>query len=289
MNKYNLSDTDKICGNCGVVLPDGFKLDCEYCPHCDYAEFDKSQPRVLCHFSCGAASAVATKMAIEQYGKKRVHIMHIEIAEEHSDNKRFLEDCENWFGVPIHTVKNEKFKGSIFAVFEQSGFIKNQFGAKCTTELKRKVRAEHQLPNDIHIFGFTAEEEQRAIDFEQRNAELNCDWLLINNNVSKQDCLGIIASEGIEIPTMYKLGYINNNCIGCVKGGMGYWNKIRKDFPEAFDRMAKKERAIGYALLKDKNGMVFLDELDPNRGRYEHEPDIECSFICRDILGVRDD
>ncbi len=37
---------------------------------------------------------------------------------------------------------------------------------------------------------------------------------------------------------MYDLGYPNNNCIGCVKGGMGYWNKIRKDFPEVFQKRA---------------------------------------------------
>lgn len=35
---------------------------------------------------------------------------------------------------------------------------------------------------------------------------------------------------------MYDLGYANNNCIGCVKGGIGYWNKIRIDFPEESDR-----------------------------------------------------
>lgn len=61
--------------------------------------------RVLCHFSCGSASAIATKLAIDKYGKDRVHILNIEIAEEHPDNKRFLKDCEAWFGVPIHTVK----------------------------------------------------------------------------------------------------------------------------------------------------------------------------------------
>ena len=25
---------------------------------------------------------------------------------------------------------------------------------------------------------------------------------------------------GIEIPVMYRLGYNNNNCVGCVKGGI---------------------------------------------------------------------
>jgi hypothetical protein len=55
----------------------------------------------------------------------------------------------------------------------------------------------------------------------------------------------MLWKAGIEIPAMYKMGYNNNNCIGCVKGGMGYWNKIRKDFPEVFNRMAVIEREVG--------------------------------------------
>ncbi len=55
----------------------------------------------------------------------------------------------------------------------------------------------------------------------------------------------MIERAGIELPAMYKLGYRNNNCIGCPKGGMGYWNKIRVDFPEVFERMAALQRELG--------------------------------------------
>lgn len=84
---------------------------------------------------------------------------------------------------------------------------------------------------------------------------------------------------------MYKLGYNNNNCIGCVKGQAGYWNKIRIDFPEAFDRMAKQERKMGVAINKSyagdgKRKRIFLDELDPKAGRDVPLPDIECGAIC---------
>ena len=73
--------------------------------------------------------------------------------------------------------------------------------------------------------------------------------------------------------------------IGCVKGQAGYWNKIRVDFPEAFDRMAKQERKMGVAINKSyagdkKRKRVFLDELDPKAGRDVPLPDIECGAIC---------
>jgi hypothetical protein len=94
-----------------------------------------------------------------------------------------------------------------------------------------------------------------------------------------------LYEAGIEIPAMYKLGYTNNNCIGCVKGQQGYWNKIRIDFPEVFERMAKLERELNVAINKTyagdgKRKRVFLDELDPQAGRYTMEPNIECGVLC---------
>ena len=79
---------------------------------------------------------------------------------------------------------------------------------------------------------------------------------------------------------MYRLGYNNNNCIGCVKGGMGYWNKIRVDFPDRFLRMAQTERLVNHAVNTDKNGPVFLDELDPNRGNFKTDAPGDCGFTC---------
>lgn len=103
---------------------------------------------------------------------------------------------------------------------------------------------------------------------------------MISNNVSKQDCYEYLTRLGLKLPTMYHLGYSNNNCIGCVKGGMGYWNKIRKDFPGRFEKMAKMERLIGHAINKDESGPVFLDALAPNRGRFKADMPADCGFTC---------
>lgn len=81
-------------------------------------------------------------------------------------------------------------------------------------------------------------------------------------------------------PLMYDLGYPNNNCIGCIKGGMGYWNHIRRDFPEVFESRSKLERLVGFSILKDKDGPIYLDELDPDRGDMEIEIFPECGLMC---------
>ena len=54
------------------------------------------------------------------------------------------------------------------------------------------------------------------------NIDMKCEFTLIDNSVTKDECLGIIWQEGIKMPEMYKLGYSHNNCVGCVKGGNGY-------------------------------------------------------------------
>jgi 3'-phosphoadenosine 5'-phosphosulfate sulfotransferase (PAPS reductase)/FAD synthetase len=239
--------------------------------------------RQLVWFSCGAASAVAAKMVVKKYPDCEVLYCDT-LAYEHPDNMRFLRDVEKWIGKPITLLKSEKYK-DIYDVFEKTGWLVGVGGARCTTELKKNVRKAYQRIGDLHIFGLTADEEKRIDRFEDQNPELEVEWMLADAEITKNDCYRILQQAGIELPEMYKLGYNNNNCIGCVKGQMGYWNKIRVDFPEHFKKMAELERKMNVALCKSyagdgKRKRVFLDELDPSAGRDVPMPDIECGVIC---------
>lgn len=234
--------------------------------------------RVISWFSCGAASAVATILAAVKYGE--IEAVYCRVVEEHEDNLRFLDDFTRVTGIPVKVIMDEQHEGSIYKVFAKRGFIKNQYGAPCTMILKKDMRKSYQRPGDIQVFGYTAEEQDRADRFIDGNNDVSEDFILIDNKVSKQDCYAHLTRLGLKLPTMYHLGYSNNNCIGCVKGGMGYWNKIRKDFPDRFDKMAKVERLIGHAVNKDEHGPVYLDELAPNRGRFKLDMPADCGFTC---------
>ncbi len=89
-----------------------------------------------------------------------------------------------------------------------------------------------------------------------------------------------VRQAGIKLPVLTTMGYKNNNCIGCVKGGAGYWNKVRREFPDRFWKMARLERVLGFALLRIKGDPCYLDELPEDAGRYDEEPDIECGPHC---------
>jgi hypothetical protein len=233
--------------------------------------------RTVCWFSCGAASAVATKIALaERERESELIIAYTEVKEEHPDNKRFLADCEEWFGQKIEILGNDFYDRSIYRVFEKN-YIRTPKGAPCTRALKKQIRERFEKPTDRQVFGYTAEEQARLDRFIDANSDVNIWTPLIEKGLGKEDCLAMLKNAGIELPAMYKLGYHNNNCIGCVKGGMGYWNKIKVDFPEHFDRMAKLERFKKQTIFKDR----YLDELKPTDGNYPQEPNIECSIFCQ--------
>ena len=264
--------------------------------------------RVLVAFSCGDASAVAAKEAIAEYGD-RCEVYYCDtFAYEHPDNRRFFDDIQAWLGRPITVLKSQKYR-DIYDVFEKTRWLIGVGGARCTTELKKMVRIEYQRPDDTHVFGFTSEEGHRVDRFNRENPDLKADFILHRKGITKAMCHQRVRDAGIELPAMYRLGYKNNNCIGCVKGQSGYWNKIRRDFPDAFDRMAKMERQLNAAICKkegvdvvrdaagdpvmtvDADGepkvltkrwrkRVFLDELPPDAGRFAAEPDIECGVLC---------
>lgn len=214
----------------------------------------------LCWFSCGVTSAVACYLALRDFSNCRV--IYIKTGQEHEDSFRFLKDVEQWFGHEIEIVSNDTYK-SAFDVIAKTKYINGPAGARCTLELKKKVRwqIEKQVGTwERQIIGFDSSERKRAQRFSEQYPTTKAYYPLIVNSLSKEDCMAILLKHHIEIPLMYRLGFHNNNCIGCVKGGKSYWALIRKQFPDAFNRMAKLERELGHSCI---NGQ-FLDELPGN-------------------------
>jgi len=241
-------------------------------------------PRVVCRFSCGAASAVATKLALKKYGKDRVVVTYSDPGSESSDNPRFLRDCEQWLGVKILTLPKGKYADT-WAVWEGERFITSHAGAPCTGFLKRQPAMAFARPDDITVFGYTADPPDiaRAKRLRQSNFEISIETPLIDAGLTKSDCLAMVERAAIALPEMYVLGYHNNNCVGCCKAGMGYWNKIRVDFPQIFKKMAALQRRLGLgsAFWREADGTpIMLDNLDPARGNFDNEPRGECSLMC---------
>lgn len=225
------------------------------------------------YFSGGVSSAVATKLVIGEIDR----IVYVHIDDQHSDTMRFVKECEAWFGKPV-VILQSRFK-TVDEACRYGSFIKGPNGAICTRILKRDVRKQFEKANPGRmrvVWGMDQTETDRIERLVDGMPEHEHLFPLLDKKITKEVAHQMLRASGIKRPAMYDLGYRNNNCIGCVKGGMGYWNKIRVDFPEVFEARGRLERLVGYSICKG----VFLDELDPDRGRDEGPVVEECGIMC---------
>ena len=188
----------------------------------------------VCWISAGVSSFIAGYLERDSIDK----FIYIDVADQHPDSMRFIKDCEKALGKPIEILKS-KYYETVDDVCRAKNCIKIQRSgyAPCTVDLKKAVRKEweykHMFDYDItYVWGMDLTEKHRAERLKEGMFEFDHCFPLIDRNISKQDAHGICAELAVKRPLMYDLGYNNNNCIGCVKGGMGYWNKIRVDFPK---------------------------------------------------------
>lgn len=252
---------------------------------------------IVCWFSCGAASACAAKLAIEKYGKENIRVVNNPVKNEHSDNLRFLADCEKWLGVKIESAINPCFSDcDIEKVFNEYKIMSMPSGfAPCTLELKQMARQQWESDNHFNkskdkiIFGYTSDEKRRYDRFyaTPKNAGYVLECPLIADGWGKHRCFNEIEIAGIKLPEIYtKYEFPNANCIGCVKAGsVWYWKIVKKHFPDIFAKRAQQSREIGCRLVDLGKGKeprhIFLDELtDDMKGRKPKDCYIECGIFC---------
>lgn len=269
-----------------------------------FKTINKDSP-VIAWWSGGVTSAVTCWLCIQWFGVENVRVIFIDTFNESDDTYRFKKECENWYGCSIETIYSLKFK-SIREVWFTYLSLNVATGAICSYHLKKLVREEFQKTNNFsyQAFGFDVSEINRAKGMKLNNPSANPFFPLINELLSKIDCIKIIEKANdlflqIQLPETYKKGYLNNNCdkTGCVQGGIGYWQKIQRDEPLKFDAMALVEHELTdqkgepVTMLKDQGkngGLVFLKphpnypkikDISMMKGR-EPKPLIDCNGFC---------
>jgi len=236
--------------------------------------------KIICWWSGGITSAVACKIALDLFGKEKCRVIMIDTQNEDEDTYRFLLDCEKWFNTKIEVISgilkkedNNNYEfvdigyeyNNIQSVWEKHKSLNVATGAICSSQLKRRVREKWQDVNDFEyqVFGFEFEKKEfnRATGLSKNHPKAKSIYPLLMMGYNKDKCLEIVKESGIKIPRMYQLGFRNNNCFktGCVQGGIGYWQKMSRDFPDKFDKMAEMEhkltdlRGEPVTMLKDQS------------------------------------
>lgn len=203
--------------------------------------------KIIGWWSGGITSAVSCKLAIDLYGKENVRVIFIDTRNEDEDTYRFMKDCSEWYGLPIETISSDKHE-KIEDVWVKYKALNNANGAVCSSEMKRRVRETWEKTNEWkhQIFGFELDEYKRAKGMVLNHPQTNPIFPLMMYGLSKKQCIEIVSDANITPPRMYQLGFLNNNCFktGCVQGGIGYWQKMGRDFPDKFNAMAEMEHKL---------------------------------------------
>jgi len=236
-------------------------------------------------FSAGVSSAVATWLARDQIDR----IIYTHIDDQHPDTTRFVKECEDWFGKPVEVLQSPYKCVRNACRAAGTAYVNGPTGANCTRWLKIRVRKEWESENIFfnnirYVWGMDVDETKprppkkisRVEGLVNAMPDFEHLFPLVENKITKEEAHAILRNAGIKRPMMYELGYRNNNCIGCLKGGKGYWNKIRVDFPDVFADRARLEREIGGSCI---NG-TYLDELDPEAGRDDGPVVESCGIMC---------
>jgi len=269
---------------------------------------------IICWWSGGITSAVACKIAIDLFGTDRCRVIMMDTHNEDEDTYRFKADCEKWYGLPIETISAI---GDTYKDIQDTWFrhlsLNVANGAICSYMLKRRVREVWQKSNsyDHQIFGFEFDKKEfnRAKSLLINHPLTRPLFPLLMFGLDKGDCVEIVKKAGIVIPRAYRWGLKNNNCLktGCVQGGIGYWKKIQKEFPDKFDAMALIEHQLtdlkgqpvtmlkdqsneakrlraedkfgNLVFLKKHSGYPHLKSIDDMAGK-EVEPLQDCNGFC---------
>lgn len=263
---------------------------------------------IICWWSGGVTSAVACRLAIDSFGLKSCTVVFIDTMNEDEDTYRFKTECEKWYGCKIQTITGigDKYT-TIQDVWRKHKSLNVAYGAICSNILKQKVRKDYQktVDYDHQVFGFEFDKKEmnRALALSKNHPSTKAIFPLLMMQYSKGKCIEIIEEVGIEIPRAYSMGFHNNNCLntGCVQGGLGYWQKMKRDFPEKFNAMADMEHDLTemkgkpVTMLKDQaagGGLVFLRKhpIYPNLKSIDEMPKVKVKplFECNGFCGTND-
>lgn len=215
-------------------------------------------------FSGGVGSYMAAKRVVEEHGPENTLLVFTDTKIEDEDLYRFINDAVKDLGAEFIKLEDGR---DVWQVFFDEQYLGNTRNGNCTRELKQKVfrnwLEENYQPNECVIYlGIDWSEKHRyekAIPhWEPYTVKAPmCDAPYLD----KQEMFDVLKERNIELPRLYKMGFVHNNCGGfCVKAGHGHFKNLLDKMPDRFNYHEEKEqewqRVTGKtnAFLRDRSG-----------------------------------
>jgi len=201
-------------------------------------------------FSGGVGSFQAAYQVLAREAKKDTQLWFFDTLVEDEDLYRFLDDCEEYFSMPILRFADGR---TPWDVFRDERFIGNTRATPCNRVLKIRllhhILRQRFLEKDVVLcFGLDATESARVAVAAHRWAQLGYQTEFPLTETSREP----LPDAHPPFPRLYELGFTHNNCGGaCVKAGIRQWVHLFHTFPKRYSWHAEQEASTRKLLRKD--------------------------------------
>lgn len=218
-------------------------------------------------YSGGHSSALVAVEVSRKYGAENCILLNHDITPivEDDDIKRFKWIVSIYLGIPVTYANHERWETAtpVDVCLDAKAWKVGAGQILCTNRLKTAPFNEWLKHNDpdkqnIYYYGFDVNEVHRI----QRRSGImgemgyKTDYPLA---LWKERTIHNIEELHINRPLAYST-FKHANCAGCLKAGWQHWYVVYCTRPDLWERTKNAEDEIGYALHKDKDGPVYLED-----------------------------
>jgi hypothetical protein len=220
---------------------------------------------VIC-YSGGKSSSECALTVAKKYGAENVILLNHDISAhvEQACTKKLKTDVADYLGLEITYANHKDWeKATPVSVCVDAGAWKIGSGhILCTNRLKTDPFKKWMLKNDpdcenIYVYGMDLNEPTRV----NRRAQMMgvMGYKTEFPMLWPEEEIVRLESIGIDPGSVYKT-FNHSNCVGCLKAGWQHWYIVYNTRRDIWDEAVDGEAEIGYAIHKDVNGPVYLED-----------------------------
>ena len=234
-------------------------------------------------FSGGCGSAIAAEMAVNKYGSDNVLLLFADSLMEDESLYKFNKQVSEFLGCTLITITEGRTPWEVFA---DAKYLGNTRIDPCSRALKRNFIRKWLKRNfcpeecNIHI-GIDCSEEHRLAPVCDNNKPYVYRSMLVENDVfiHPEDKIEWCVDRGIDVPTLYTMGFSHNNCGGfCIKAGLGHYKKLYEQFPTRYAQHEKEQEKLMVLVPEVR---PFLRKMIRGKTRYITLRDYRIEFLSR--------
>jgi hypothetical protein len=220
---------------------------------------------VVC-YSGGKSSSECALSVAKKYGAENVILLNHDIngLVEQSCTKKLKQDVADYLGLQITYANHKDWSTATpVSVCVDAGAWKIGRGQiLCTNRLKTEPFRQWMLENDpncenVYVYGMDKNEPERVTRRAQIMGVMG--YKTMFPMLWPDDEIVTLKSIGIDAGAVYET-FNHSNCQGCLKAGWQHWYVVYCTRRDIWDEAKMGEEEIGYAIHKDLDGPVYLEE-----------------------------